>query len=311
MNGPRSNPEHGPLAVRVPASTSNVGPGFDLLGIALSMFVDVEAHPCAEVDVGVERRGHADPGGDALLLSAYRRACARLGAPVDVRLVVESEIPVGRGFGSSGALVAAGLLLATARAGHTAMDELLDLGVELEGHPDNVTASLFGGCTLCHPDPGGAGPVWFHQPVHPSIAFALAWPDEALETTRARQALEPSVTFADAVENPRRLALLLEGLRTGRTDLIRHGGQDRLHVERRLALIPGSSEALGAADEAGATLATISGAGSGLVALARPETIAHVAERMRSALVEVTGGGNARVVELVTGAAAARPLSRT
>jgi len=161
-----------------------------------------------------------------------------------------------------------------------------------------VTASLFGGCTLCHPAPDGR-PARIANAIAPSIGFALAWPAEALSTARARAALPELVPFADAVENPRRLALLLEGLRTGDARLLAIGAEDRLHVKHRLPLIPGAEQTLAAARACGAWVATISGAGSGLVALGPHGRIAAIAEAMRAALIESTGTGEARVVEPV------------
>jgi homoserine kinase len=175
--------------------------------------------------------------------------------------------------------------------------------VALEGHPDNVTASLFGGCTLCHPAPAGPGsaPRFFHVPLSPALRYAVAWPREPLATARARAALPESVPFADAVENPRRLALLVEGLRTGDPELLALGGEERLHERWRLPLIPGAKTALAAARDAGAYLATISGAGSGLFAIGPAADIAAVAEALRAELERASGKGTARIVEPVLG----------
>ena len=211
-----------------------------------------------------------------------------------------SEIPVGRGLGSSGAAVAAGLLLAASLVPEPPdAARLLEWGIRCEGHPDNVAASLLGGCTLCHPDPSGAGPACIAQPVHPSIAFAVAWPARPLSTAEARAALPDTVPHADAVENPRRLALLLEGLRTGNPRWLSAGGEDRLHVDARLSLIPGARRALEAARDAGAWLATLSGAGSGTIALGSHDRIESIAAAMRSAFRQTTGAGEARVPSLV------------
>jgi homoserine kinase len=295
---------HGPLRVRVPGSTSNLGPGFDLLGLALSLYLEARLEWLA-AEPDPTPGAYAGDGPD-LLRAAFDLAAGRLGVTPDVRLRCESEIPVGRGLGSSGAAVAAGLLLANARAeAPVQREELLRWGIELEGHPDNVAASLFGGCTLCHPsptgaEPGEAAPVLLRQPVHPSIGFALAWPARPLATAEARRALPAEVPFADAVENPRRLALLLEGLRSGTPELLRLGGEERLHVRHRLELVPGAADALAAARAAGAWLATISGAGSGLVALAPHALAAQVAHALEGPLVAASGGGGSRVAKPVT-----------
>jgi homoserine kinase len=289
--------------VRVPASTSNLGPGFDCLGLALGLFLEVELVPGPgrlQLECGT---GCEDwPRGENLLLTAFAQGCERFGVRErGGTLRARSEIPVGRGLGSSGAAVIAGLCLAAAQAEREIQDEeLLALGLALEGHPDNVTAALFGGCTLGVPlgplHDGAPQPVVVvHQAVHPELAFAVAWPAAPLATAAARLALPATVPFADAVENPRRLALLLEGLRTGDARLLQLGGEDRLHVAARLQLIPGAERAIASAHAAGAQLATLSGAGSGVVAIGRAAEIDAISRAMAAALP----GGQGRVVALV------------
>jgi homoserine kinase len=284
--------------LRVPASTSNLGPGFDCLGLALGLYLEVEHRPGAGA-LQLERGPGCSewPRGDEnLLCIAFARGCEAFGAlERGGTLYARSEIPVGRGLGSSGAAVVAGLCLAAACA-HRAVtdDELLALGLELEGHPDNVTAALLGGCTLGVPLADGA-PVVVRAEVHPRLAFAVAWPDRPLATSAARRALPATVPFADAAENPRRLALLLAGLRTGDARLLRLGEEDRLHVAARLPLIPGAERALAAAHAAGAFLATLSGAGSGVVAIGDAASIAGIADAMAHELP----GGTGRVTALV------------
>jgi len=292
------------LRLRVPGSTSNLGPGFDLLGLALTLFLDVRLTRLrTDADEHELTRGElaAEPERE-ILIRAFDRAADELEVQGRYRFEMSCGIPVERGFGSSGAAVAAGLLLARALSPHpeeVERDRLLAWGIELEGHPDNVTASLFGGCTLCLPSPEGGAPARISNPISPSIGFALAWPPTPLSTARARAVLPSTVDFADAVENPRRLALLLEGLRTGDGHLLALGGEDRLHVGHRLPLIPGGSSALAAARSAGAWLATISGAGSGIVALGPMGRIGEIADALAKALRAETGGGEGRVVEPV------------
>jgi len=260
-----------PLRVRVPASTSNLGPGFDLLGLALSLYLEVEL--CGRASGGghelVAAEGEAAewPRATNLVFAAFDRAARELGlCEPALSFAARSEIPLARGLGSSGAAVAAGLLLASALAPRAArLDELVRWGAELEGHPDNSTASLCGGCTLAAPVAGGVRVV--RQELSPELVFAVAWPSARVSTHSARGVLPRAVAFADAVENPRRLALLLEGLRRGERELVALGTADRLHVERRLALIPGGDAAITAALGAGAWAATISGSGSALIAI--------------------------------------------
>lgn len=305
------------LSVRVAASTSNLGPGFDLLGLALDLFVDVSAQALAPtatehtLQTGTNYAG-GWPRTDNLLMRAFDTVwAARDVPPPAFHFQATSAIPVARGLGSSGAATAAGLLLgnqALAMYGHSplSVEALHRLGIALEGHPDNVTAALFGGCTLCLPPSDvslesalalarlPALPqtmqatetmVWVQQPVHPEIGFAAVWGSATTHTERARAALPATVAFADAKENPRRLALLLEGLRTADPTLLKLGVHDRLHHEARLALIPGGRETLEAALQAGATATAINGSGSSLLALGLDGEMDAICEAMADTLV--------------------------
>ncbi len=295
-------PAQGPgLRVQVPGSTSNLGPGFDLLGIALSLGIDVraEATPrdprlrCTPLEGTL---GWPEAAQENLLLRAFRRVAPDGGPGYHFR--VHSQLPVARGIGSSGAAVVAGLLLGNAvRPTPLARFDLLGLGIELEGHPDNVAASLFGGGTLCHPGQSRE-PTSF--PIAPQVGFALAWPEEPMATTVARNALPSEVPWPDAVENPRRLPFLLEGLRTGDGDLIAFGGQDRLHVPYRVPLVPGASRVFEVATGHGAWLATLSGSGSAVIALGPREEMDTIAAAMAESYRSSTGMGRAEVVEVVT-----------
>ncbi|MCP3914682.1 MAG: homoserine kinase [bacterium] len=298
--------------VHVPCSTSNLGPGFDLLGLALSLHLEIEAReaPGGEHRI-VEATGEAlawPRAQDNLVLRAFDEGRRRLGAePCGLHVRAHSAIPLMRGLGSSGAAIAAGLLLAQATTGGAENEvprELLRAGCDLDGHPDNSTASLLGGCTLALPTADGLEVV--RQPLDASIGIAVAWPSSRVPTARARAVLPASVAFEDAVENPRRLAVLLEGLRTGNGELLALGAEDRLHVRYRLPLIPGATDALAAARDAGAWLATISGSGSTLLALAPHERTSAVATALRDGLARADEAAVGHVVEAVR----ARPRVR-
>lgn len=295
--------------VRVASSTSNLGPGFDFLGLSLGMFLELRARTAGSTPVvrfsGVEGRQEWSPSDDLIscAIAKYEKSVSRSLPALEIE--VTSEIPIGRGFGSSGAAVAAALLAAHALdlqlnpavahdARSASTDVLAPLALALEGHPDNGTASLLGGCTLSVPAGNGELAI-VRQPVHESIAFAVAWPDTPLFTEAARKALPDEVPLEDAIENPRRLALLLDGLRTGNHKHISLGTVDRLHERFRRALIPGSDDACRGAERAGAHAAVLSGAGSGLVALAPAERIEEVA----AALEQPLQGGISRVVRFV------------
>ena len=286
----------------VPGSTSNLGPGFDFLGLALSLYLEVrvlgrasgDAHEFAQLD-GTASGWPATK--DNHFLRAFDLAAARLGLRTGpMRFSARSEIPIARGLGSSGAAAAAGLRLACGLTEKPASpDQLLAWGLELEGHPDNSSAALLGGCTLSVPVPGGGVRV-VQQPLHQDLAFAVAWPSRGFPTPAARAVLPKSVPFADAVENPRRLALLLEGLRTADPELLALGGEDRLHVPYRLPKIEGAAAAIEAARASGAWLATISGSGSGLIAIGPHARIEEIAAEMRRALQTGDPAAESRVV---------------
>lgn len=304
------------LRVTVPGSTSNLGPGFDCLGLALDLSLEVTLQGPAEgashqfTDLEGEARSWpgalsagAEPcnEGQNTFLDAFDRALEHFGAPPQAcAFAVKSTIPVGRGMGSSGAAVAAGLTLGAALAerheGELLNRDLIALGAELEGHPDNSTASLLGGCTLALRSEGN----WhiLQPPVAESIGIALAWGNTSLSTAKARRALPEAVPFAQAADQPRRLAFLLEGLRSGDGDLLALGGVDHLHEAVRLPLIPGAGTALQAAREAGAWLATLSGAGAGLLALAPQDKAGEVALAMGTVLEKADGPSKSHVAQV-------------
>ncbi|MDF1798290.1 MAG: homoserine kinase [Planctomycetota bacterium] len=302
------------LRVRVPASTSNLGPGFDLLGLALGLFVEVSLEPIQAVRHRLSLpsaptdQATTWPLERNLVLGAYEAAFRAVGrTPLPAHFRATSQVPVARGLGSSGAATAAGLLLAAAVLGDEAPDmgALHELGISLEGHPDNVTASLFGGCTLCLPASERAREqhrtALVHQEVADSLGFAVAWSDATLSTERARAVLPASVPLEDAIENPRRLAMLLEGLRTGDPELLSIGSVDRLHQRYRMPLIPGGAEALAAARAAGAFATAINGSGSSLLAIGPRDRSGELAEVLASTLALHDSGAVGQALELVEG----------
>jgi homoserine kinase len=303
---------HPSLRIHVAASTSNLGPGFDLLGLALSLFLRAEANavpgPLQLVCEGSCQTEWAAIG-ENLLLSSYAEGARAFGAPGGgLRITVRSDIPVGRGLGSSAAAIVAGLLLARARAPRVVSpEEVFTLATAIEGHPDNVAPALYGGFCLCAPGSAGEQPIVLHPPLHPDLGFALAWPRTAVPTRAARAVLPSQVPFAHAIANLRHLALLLEGLRTARADLLARGSQDHLHVPFRKPLIPGCEQALEAAHSRGAFLATISGSGSALLAIGPKQRSSAIAEAMAEVFRQADGEGFARVVEPVHRAAVSEP----
>lgn len=324
MPRPSNGPAPGAGWVRVPASTSNLGSGFDCIGLALARYLTAEFVPGGTAGTtrlerqgtlrAIDRVGHHDD----IFLRAFRKRLRTLGIEHPGGTVtVDSEIPVGRGLGSSAAAVVGGLALASVVAGEpvprepAAVRALLADALEWESHLDNVAPALMGGLVGVARDGLGA-PHAFRLPLAASIAFAYAAPGVELETAKARTALPRTVPFGDAVHNLGALAALTTALATGNAELIPLGLADKLHVPYRLSLIPGALEAFAAARRAGAWGATISGAGSGVIALSPADRAFDVADAMAATfrtaagpagvvffavqpdLVGVTGGYGAR-----------------
>jgi homoserine kinase len=254
--------------VRVPASSANLGPGFDVLAAALSLQLEVEVQESGSFAVHTELDVPRDKSN--LVVRGFERL-----HPADgFEFTISSEIPLSGGLGSSAAAVVAGLLAADHLFELDA--GVLGLAVELEGHPDNVAAALEGGFVVCE-GPGSCSPGQSAGPrVHRfeppmGLEAVLVVPGEPVETAAARAALPESVPLADAVFNVSRAATLILGLARGDFDLIAAGLQDRLHQPYRARLYPRSAELLERAPSLGALGATISGAGPAVLVWCRYE----------------------------------------
>lgn len=282
--------------MRVPGSSSNLGSGFDCIGLALARYLTAEYEPTPTAPgLRVERRGTLRalddrPDSQDLFVRVFRRSLEILGAPAPAgALIVDSEIPIGKGFGSSAAAVVGAIALATTSAGMVvSADHVLRLAQEHESHLDNVGPSLLGGLVGVARDEHDQ-PRAFQLPLSPQVGFAFAAPGAELETDRARAALPRRVSLADAVHNLGAVAALTRALAIGDRALLEIGLGDRLHVRFRVALIPGADAAIAAARAAGAWGATVSGAGSGLLAITDPSSSGDVADAMAAAFRRVTG----------------------
>jgi len=280
-------------AVRVPCSTSNLGPGFDCLGLAFQRYLDARFTPGGDTALRTDYTGTMAGLGDDvsyfpdLLASAFTERLHTHGfTAVSGLLTAHSEIPVARGLGSSAAATVAGLLLADAALGlHSDPAAALTWCTAREGHPDNSAPSLLGGLVAVARAADNS-PSAFRLPLSERIAFAFAAPALELPTPAMRAALPAHVSHALAARELGRLAALLQGLATGEPALLALGLLDELHVPHRLPLIPRAGEAFAAAAAAGAWGATISGSGSGLIALCAPESAAAVLSAMEHALAQ-------------------------
>ncbi len=263
--------------VRVPASTANLGAGFDCLGLALEMYLSVRASLLAGPSSRTLARSRGVRGTSQLpkdpeqnlIFRAMRLTAEREGFPLPrVRVAVQNEIPVAGGLGSSAAATVAGIALGFAVTGRPiAKDAALRYATEMEGHPDNVAAALLGGLvvTLTRSD----GTVVAVRKRWPKvIRLIVVTPNVTLETKKSRAVLPQSVSRADAVHNLQRAALFVAALEDRRYELLWDAMQDRLHQTARQALIPGLAEALALPRMPGLLGVALSGAGPSVIALA-------------------------------------------
>jgi len=278
------------ITVRVPATTANLGPGFDCLALALDLWNRVtfrldESAPAGSVQGCIHGRGSSYLPLDSrnLTARAFLRLFEHAGVPApSASIECTNRLPLGSGLGSSASAVLAGLLGANACLPQPYPKEtLLTLAAEMEGHPDNAAAALWGGLVIVTSARAGGHIV--RKVPSPRLQVALAVPSYHLPTQQARAALPKSVSLADAVFNLGRTALVVEAVRRGDLSLLAEALDDRLHQPYRLPLIPGAAQALQAAAEAGAAAAGLSGAGPSLIAFCAGDAQA-VSQAMCAAL---------------------------
>jgi len=252
--------------VRVPASSANLGPGFDCMAAALSLMLEVEVEETGEFAVETELA--VARGRENLLVRAFERLHPAEG----FAFRIDSQIPLSGGLGSSAAAIVAGLMAADHMF---ELDvDLLALATDMEGHPDNVAAALLGGFVVC--TDGQA--VRFEAPT--GLEALAVVPDQAVRTKAARAALPSEVPMQDAVFNVAHAAMLTLGLAKGDWDLLARGLDDRLHQRQRAGLFPRSFELATRARELGALGATISGAGPTVLVWCFYEQTGAVAEAL-------------------------------
>ena len=277
------------VVVHVPATTANLGPGFDCLGAALELdnVFEVRCIPggSERFDLIIEgsEGAHLRGGPDNLVYRSAQRVGKEAGLePVALEARVRLAVPPARGLGSSATAIVAGLLGANALAAEPlSTEKLLELAIDLEGHPDNVVPSLVGGLCMTAK---AASQRWrvLRCGWSADVRAVVAIPAIRLTTSEARRAMPKAIPIPDAVSNLGALTLLLQGLRTGNGDLIADGLHDRLHEPYRWGLIQGGRSVREAALAAGAWGCVISGAGPSLLALCA----ADVAEAVKGAMVE-------------------------
>lgn len=272
------------LKIRVPATTANLGPGFDCLGLALDWWNTIEVEPIARglqvecdcpagVDIPLNRHNLVVYGIDAV----YRLAKQKR---PPLRIHLTTHIPIASGLGSSSAAIVGGLLAGNALLGNLySRDELVTLATRIEGHPDNVAPALLGGLMVAAID--GKQVTVARFPVPRELRCVLFVPNTPLLTKKARGVLPKRIPRADAIYNASRVALWIAALRERRWDWLAVATQDRLHQPYRAKLVPGMYELFDAAKRAGARGAALSGAGPTIIAF-----VDHQGEPVARALAQ-------------------------
>ncbi len=258
------------VSVSVPASTANLGAGFDCLALALGLRNTVELWEIKqglEIDVEGEGEGRVPLDTTNLIVRAAEKVFEKVSRrPAGLRLHAINGIPLGSGMGSSAAAAVGGLAAANALVdGGLSRDDLLRMAYELEGHPDNAAAALFGGLTLVS---ANAEELLVRSLAVSPLKIVIALPDLRLSTAEARAALPEQVPLKDAVFNIGRALFTVQALTSGDNALLRWAIADRLHQPYRKKLIPGYDAVVAEARKAGAGAVALSGAGPSLVAFA-------------------------------------------
>ncbi|MGI6574446.1 MAG: homoserine kinase [bacterium] len=261
------------LKIKAPATAANLGPGFDCLGIALDLYNTVMVRPRDGSGISIEIYGEGEKilsrKEDNLVYQAYKSFYRRINqVPPAVDLQLYNQIPLASGLGSSAAAITAGLVAGNVLSGHNLpLTTLLDLAIELEGHPDNVAPAMFGGLVVACGRSDLLGYHCLKLNVPEDLYAVVCVPDFSVSTEEARGVLPVKVPFADAVFNVARVALLLGALQNKRWDVLSDAMQDRLHLPYREALVPGMESVFAQARRAGAIGATLSGSGPTVLAL--------------------------------------------
>lgn len=300
-----------PFQVRVPASTSNLGPGFDTLSAALSLYLTVGVEPIA--GGGLEwPPAWSLPLEENVLDRSLRVAFPTLGVELPgIRLAIDNPIPLTRGLGSSGAAIIAGIKIAEKITGERlSNDDTLRIAYPLEGHPDNLAASLLGGWVLSWTSGSRVRSLRLGSALR--CRFVVAVPDQAISTPEARAILPRYYDLATTVFNIQRSSLLVHALHTGEARLLREATLDRVHQPYRASLVPGLEEVLAGppaeGDWSASFLGTfISGSGSTVIALAAGRE-AEIGDWMVRTLAAAGTRAQFRVLDLDTqGAQVKRP----
>lgn len=257
------------MIIRVPATSANLGPGFDVMGLALSLYVEVGIVGVDDSPVGAHDAEDTHPAQVAFIRAGGQG-----------RVWVKNEIPMGRGMGFSGAVRVAGIVAAEVQRDGAAWtresSKALAIGTELEGHADNVAPSLFGGVVIA------SGDLVVPVPMSLDPVFVMWVPDFTTSTNESRGKIGPTIQLSDAVFNIARTAMFVTALQTGNVSILRDATQDRIHQDIRLAASPPCAHALRAGLDAGAWCGWLSGSGPTVALMCDPSQAAAVADALPS-----------------------------
>lgn len=263
------------MILKIPATSANLGPGFDCIGMAVNLYNYIEHTKLAEdkLEIIVENEGKNELPIDHtnLVYKSYQSVFQYLNKPISgVRLKLINNIPLARGLGSSAAAVVGGIIVANSILGKPLnKEELLKLAVKMEGHPDNVAPALFGGIVIS----GFAGEEVFHRKISPAplLKCSILVPDFHLSTKKARSVLAKTVSLEDAVFNVGRMGLLVDAFHSKNFDLLSIAIKDKLHQPYRAKLIPGLEDVFKLAEQLDLWGISISGAGPSVIVFHKDE----------------------------------------
>ncbi len=281
------------ITLRVPATSANLGAGFDCLGLALDIFASIT------VTFSSTEQPPTDDVGEKMVITAIRQTFLRLerDAPAGIRVRYNLAIPLGRGMGASAVARVAGVLAANEITGHPLDDdEMLGIASDLEGHGDNACPAMFGGMQVCVAHEGRYIRAACRYPADTAIALLI--PDHSMATKDARKVLPENYSRADAVHNVGRAALFVAAMSSGRMDLLDAATDDRIHQRQRSALFPPMFDIFTAAKGAGAHAAWLSGAGSSIAAIAPEAAGRDVAAAMLRTLESAAMTGRSLVTRI-------------
>ncbi|MBQ9695451.1 MAG: homoserine kinase [Oscillospiraceae bacterium] len=271
------------IKLQIPATSANLGAGFDALGLALQYYNDVEMEESDTIDITSADGTPVPTDANNLIYISAKDLYEVCGKKLPgLRMIQTNRIPMTRGLGSSSACIVAGLVGANHLLGNPlGTDDLVDLAAQIEGHPDNTAPALLGGIVTAVFD--GRRVHWVKQEVYTKLRFVALIPDFELKTEKARACLPHTVSHKDAVYNLSRAALFSASLLTGKFENLRTAVHDKLHQPYRMALIPHAREVFDIAYAHGAYAAYISGAGPTVMAIA-DEDNTYFAGKMRFSL---------------------------